>query len=52
MSKEQIHIVGDHTNKLPYMIVKLIFGNNNYVGHKVLKRFKTYNQAKKNLVTV
>lgn len=45
--EEELKIVGDFTNSKPFMIVKYLFGDNNYVGHKVMDRFKTAKEAKK-----
>ena len=40
-----ILIVGDFNNTKPFMVVKYFRGNNNYVGHKILGRFKTEKEA-------
>lgn len=46
----KLWIVGDFQNKKPFMIVKYSKGkNNNYVGHKVLERFKTEKEAQEYL---
>lgn len=42
-------IVGDATNEKPIMIVEYIRGNNNYVKHKILKRFFTREEAEEEL---
>ena len=43
----EIRIVGDHNNSKPFMVVEYFRDNENtkYVGHKVLKRFATENEA-------
>lgn len=41
----KIEIVGDFNYEKPFMIVKYEFGENNYVSHKVIDRFKTEKEA-------
>ncbi len=43
----ELWIVGNATNKKPYMVVEYFRKENNFVGHKVLDRFKTREEAVK-----
>lgn len=45
----EIRIVGDHNNSKPFMVVEYFRDNKNtkYVGHKILKRFVTKEEANK-----
>lgn len=40
-------IVGDFNREKPFMIVEYTKGNNHYMGHRVIKSFKTIKLAKK-----
>ena len=37
---EEIHLVQDARSDKPFWVVKLIFGENNYVGHEIIERYK------------
>lgn len=43
---EEIHLVTDANSDKPFWVVKLIFGENHYVGHDIIKRYKTLKSAR------
>ena len=43
--REEIHLVQDARNDKPFWVVKLIFGENHYVGHEIIRRYKTPKSA-------
>jgi len=43
----EIRIVGDFNNKKPFMVVEYFRKENNFVGHTVLNKFKTREEAQK-----
>ncbi len=43
----EIKIVEDFINKKPFMVVEYFRKENNFVGYKVLNRFKTRKEAQK-----
>lgn len=43
----EIRIVGDYNNPKPFMVVEYFRKKNNYIGYKILNRFKTQKEAVK-----